>query len=258
MKHLSSIQNNDAPKSLHDKATGRFYTPETIGRPLAREVTKHITKGDAPLVVIDPFCGDGRLVAWLLEEAVRAGIRPPRWTVRLWDIDHDAVDAARQRIEATAREVSVTVEIEAMPGDSFARGAGAEGDADALITNSPWERLKPDRREHDELLPGAFAQYVTELREYDRQLAAWYPLSTPVKKFSGWGTNLARVGTELSLRLVREGGVAGVVSPPSLLGDQDSLPLRRHLLCDFRLETIDYFPAERVCLRAWTSRRSRL
>lgn len=244
MRHLSSIKDDPAPKSLHIKATGRFYTPEAIGRPLAKELAGLIASTDAPLVVVDPFCGDGRLVAWFMEEAARRDIRTSRLLVRLWDIDPAAVAEAQKRVRAVASALNVHADVEAFVGDSFAKGSTARDDADVLITNPPWERLKPDRREHDGLRPDASERYVAELRAYDRQLSEWFPLSRPVKKFSGWGTNLSRVGTEMSLRLIKMGGVAGVVSPPSLLGDQDSLPLRRHLLTEYRLEALSYFPAE--------------
>jgi Alw26I/Eco31I/Esp3I family type II restriction m6 adenine DNA methyltransferase len=244
VQHLSAIQGQPAAKSLHTKATGRFYTPEAIGRPLAEEMVRHLNPGSGRITVMDPFCGDGRLVVWLLEAAAAAGVHPSVWAARLWDIDDSAVRAAVANVNAAASRLGVDVEVAGEAGDSFARGAVTPADVDALITNPPWERLKPDRREHDDLVPGSLDQYLDDLRNFDRQLAAWYPLSGPAKKFSGWGTNLARVGTEMSLRLTTPGGVTGVVSPPSLLGDQDSLALRRHLLVNFDMKSVDYFPAE--------------
>jgi Alw26I/Eco31I/Esp3I family type II restriction m6 adenine DNA methyltransferase len=242
MQHLASIEHSATAKSLHVKATGRFYTPEAIGRPLASTMAE-VAHVQGSMSVIDPFCGDGRLVAWLLEAMASRGIEPA-WSIELWDIDAQAVTAAVARVTATAEALHVAATIRSYTGDSFSRGVHEQQRFDMLVTNPPWERLKPDRRESGELQVGAAERYVDDLRAFDRRLSSWFPLSRPMHKFSGWGTNLARVGTELSMRLVRAGGVIGVVSPPSLFADQDSLSLRQQLLSTFSLQSVSYFPAE--------------
>jgi len=66
----------------------------------------------------------------------------------------------------------------------------------------------------------------------------------PRKMFSGWGMNLARVGLEITIKLTKENGVAGIVSPASFLSDQNSETLRKWLLSNHTIKYIDYFPAE--------------
>src|SRR5258708_13291631 len=55
------------PKNLLARATGRFYTHELIGKHLADATVHGVCTQNAELLrIIDPFCGDGRLIFWLL------------------------------------------------------------------------------------------------------------------------------------------------------------------------------------------------
>jgi len=113
-----------------------------------------------------------------------------------------------------------------------------------LLTNPPWEALKPDRRELKQLTPEARAAYVAALRSYDEQLARLLPQSQPDKKFSGWGTNLSRCGLEFSIRLLRPNGWCGIILPSSLFSDQVSVRLRRWLFHETSLRRLSAYPAE--------------
>jgi Alw26I/Eco31I/Esp3I family type II restriction m6 adenine DNA methyltransferase len=136
------------------------------------------------------------------------------------------------------------VEVHSACGDTFTRAPEQFGQFDICVTNPPWEVLKPDRRELVTLSPAGTEDYITLLRQHDSLLRSLYPLSAPLKRFSGWGTNLARCGTELSLRLLAEGGVAGVVSPASLLGDQMFVNLRRWIFAEHGITDIAFYAAE--------------
>ena len=115
---------------------------------------------------------------------------------------------------------------------------------DAVITNPPWETLKPDRRELAGMPEDVRLEYKAALREYDNSLSVSLPHSQPERKYAGWGTNLSRVGTELAVRLTTELGVCGIVAPLALLMDQMSAPLRKWLFAKATPLEVIHYPAE--------------
>ena len=243
MSHLTFLAGNRASSNGKDpirRATGRFYTPELIGRHLARRVAGHLPQG-RNILLIDPFCGDGRLIEWLLDFATGT---EGRWRVALWDSDAEAVPRAVERVRAAARRARRHVRVEPFVGDTFARAADIDATYDVVMTNPPWELLKPDRREIAHLSQEHAADYVSALRAFDARLVRAYPAAQPSRRFAGWGTNLARVGTDAALRLLAPGGVCGVVSPSSLFADSNSERLRRRIFDEFDVDEIAYYPAE--------------
>ncbi len=231
-------------KALVDRANGRFYTPEFLADRLSEVLLAEIPsffRRDVRLV--DPFCGDGRLLAAFLRVSESSPkFANARFHISLWDNDSEAVALARRRVEACAAKLRLRVEIEAVSGDTFLHEGSAR--YDLLLTNPPWEALKPDRRETDQLTPEARADYITALRNYDAQLARRLPQSQPVKKFSGWGTNLSRCGLEFSIQLLRPGGWCGIILPSSLFSDQVSARFRRWLFHETALRRLLAYPAE--------------
>ena len=141
LDHVSLIEGDVTTfgeKSLLQRATGRFYTHELIGRSLARAVAAQLRVPVADdLHVIDPFCGDGRLAEWLLEEAGRNAV--PRWHVSLWDCDEAAVKAAAMRLRETAERMNVELALDTWVGDTFARALNPRRRYGAVLTNPPWE-----------------------------------------------------------------------------------------------------------------------
>jgi len=247
LERLSDQSRGSPKKSLVVRATGRFYTHELIGEHLVQAVLKEVKAGGLkPLRVVEPFCGDGRLVCRLVEAMCahrgRGQVRPLE--IHLWDCDQRAVASARKSVEACLERLGLRGSVTAVAGNSFEHARDSFGSFDVCITNPPWEVLKPDRREIEHLSETAAAEYVRILRGQDELLGQLYPLSAPQRKFSGWGTNLARCGTEASLRLVRPGGVVGVVSPASLVADQMSESLRRWLFERHRVSDLAYYVAE--------------
>jgi Alw26I/Eco31I/Esp3I family type II restriction m6 adenine DNA methyltransferase len=104
--------------------------------------------------------------------------------------------------------------------------------------------LKPDHREMSSLRETEKLEYLEVLREQDAIVSDLYRVSNPSRRFSGWGTNLARTGAELSLRLINEGGVCGFVSPASLIADQRSEQLRNWIFTEHEVRDLAYYPAE--------------
>lgn len=232
-------------RSLYDRAAGRFYTPEPIGMRLARTAVDMLQGDRSEIRVVDPFCGDGRLVTWVLDRYAASGRRGPRvWDISLWDANADAAYEARERVSAATQRYGVDAVVRASVVDTFAHAPSFFGAFDIVVTNPPWDVLKPDKRELAALSREEADRYIRTLRAHADDLAIQYPTSIPRLRFSGWGINLARAGVEVALRLTAEGGACGVVSPASLLADQASGNLRGWLLSAFRLLTVDYYPAE--------------
>ena len=247
MLHLDHLRReSSANEHFMKRVAGRFYTGEPVGRQLAVAVASALKEsawfGQSRIRLIDPFGGDGRLVAWLVESCSERGVAPLIWDIELWDLSEVGFLEAHRQV-AALRASGASIKFKTRLGDAFAEAANREGSFDVVITNPPWELLKPDRRELDRL-NGSSAAYVEAMRVYDNWLGSTYPLSQPRRKFAGWGTNLSRVGLEVGLRLTRPQGVIGVVMPASFLADDQSTELRRRLLTDHRLLSVAYYPAE--------------
>ena len=245
LKTEAGIETLAGSKDLLTRVTGRFYTHEVIGRHLVEALLRDWTSSNDLIKVVEPFCGDGRLIVLLLGAvATTQSLAQSSWRVTLWDCDAEAVRKAEKRVLAVASQLKLNVEVQASSGDTFTRAPEQFGRFDICVTNPPWEVLKPDRRELGALSPASTEDYIALLKQHDSLLRSLYPLSAPLKRFSGWGTNLARCGTELCLRLLARGGVAGIVSPASLLGDQMSVNLRRWVFSEHGISDIAFYAAE--------------
>ena len=233
-------------KDLLQRATGRFYTHNVIGQHLVLSLMKAFDFQKLSRIrLVEPFCGDGRLVCWLME-AVSA--RYPEikrdWEITLWEIDEHALPMAVEAVQATAARLGERVTVCGAVGNSFHLAKHAKGAFHICLTNPPWETLKPDRRELELLSSEDAANYTKYLRVQTEELSHLYPHSVPSSRFSGWGVNLARCGTEAALQLVSAGGVCGVVLPASLLADTVSEPFRKWLFSNHTPHDISYYVAE--------------
>jgi Alw26I/Eco31I/Esp3I family type II restriction m6 adenine DNA methyltransferase len=246
LRHLAVLEHADSTalngKTVQRRAAGRFYTHELIAAALARQLAERIASNARPVSIIDPFAGDGRLVVHTMETLAARGVRDI--DVAVWDYDECAVGLAGRNVQAAASALGLSIDLEVWAGDTFDRAVNERRTWTAVVTNPPWELLKPDRREMDLLPLGLRDEYVTELRAFDDRLASEFPVSQPSRRFAGWGTNLSRVGTEVALRLTARGGVCGVVCPSSLLADSTTSSLRRWLLENFALTDVSHYPAE--------------
>lgn len=225
-------------------AMGQFYTPELIIDDLMPLIVDRLkTRREKNIRAVDPFCGDGRLIAKLLEEASDSGLQA-KWKLELWDYDDSALPEAKDKVRRVAEETGIEVEIETSNRDSLLESSGQMGCFDCVVTNPPWDTVKPDSRELEGLSDEEKEKFRAALKEYDRRLEDTLPLSQPTRKYAGWGTNLSRCGTELALRLTADSGVCGLVTPLSLLMDQTTRPLRRFIIREAHFSRIAYYPAE--------------
>jgi hypothetical protein len=105
------------------KTTGKFYTPKFIGERLVDTVLTVASRIEqtGELSVIDPFCGDGRLIAWLLERASTfPSLTNHSWRIEIWDCDQQAVIQAKQAIEQIANHLGINFTLKTFVHDSFA------------------------------------------------------------------------------------------------------------------------------------------
>lgn len=234
-------------KNLEQRLTGRFYTHERIGRSMAKDIARRLViEYGRKLKIIDPFCGDGRLICWLIEELHNADKFPESGIdIVMWDCDEVAVKTAKSEVGAVLSKYSTTGKNTVLVDvvDSFSQIIARKEFYDICITNPPWETIKPDSRELSGLDEESRAAYVLMLKEKVFRLEKWYPYSKPTRKFSGWGANLARCGIEASLKTVIKGGLFGVVAPASIFGDQISAALRIWLFTTNSIEEVNYYSA---------------
>lgn len=248
MLHLDYLKQGGRDAAAFVKrATGRYYTGELVGRRLARQAAMlfHRAHPSAKsIAVVDPFGGDGRLIEWLIEAWVDSALPKLRWDITIWDLDDVGFAVARERLKSVTARYGVKQRCTFKTVDSFSEALKKRASFDLVLTNPPWELLKPDSRELSSLAATQRANYIAQMRAYDKWLGEHYPLSQPKRKFAGWGTNLSRVGFEASLLLARRGGIVGVVLPASFLADDQSSDLREHLMTKHSVHSAAYYPAE--------------
>lgn len=227
------------------QATGCYYTPEAVGRELARSLAREVRRSaHSGLSICDPFCGDGRLVNWFLEEGDFKPENRASHTLRVWDMDEGAVDLATSTIAGAVDRLGLRADIAGCATNTFLHAPNEFGTFDVVITNPPWETVKPDRRTLAVLPEGERETYVRGLRAFDEVLSKRYPEAQPTRKFAGWGTNLSRPGLMASYQLLRPGGMLGIVMPSSIFGDGLHVPLRKWLFASGDVLQVVSFSAE--------------
>lgn len=248
MKHLNQLTNVAVlPHDFITRATGKYYTHQNIADHLIHSLLANIKNADISagneLRVVDPFAGDGRLVYWLIGSWISSDLPSVKWRITLWDINEEGLNNASSSLISEFDD-KVDIKVEWKKCDSFIEALDYRDNFDVVITNPPWELLKPDSRELKSFPLEVREKYIDEMREYDQFLAKCYPKSQPLKKFAGWGTNLSRVGLELSQFICKPDGLLGVILPASFLADDQSSVLRREMLERNNLKDVSYIPAE--------------
>ncbi|MEA4946192.1 MAG: hypothetical protein VB058_01320, partial [Oscillospiraceae bacterium] len=230
-----------------EKLLGKFYTDYEIANSMMQVMCSNYTADifSSNMKVIDPFCGDGRLIIALLSELLKKGIiSGKKVLISVWDIDHEAVGTAEEKINMFCEEHNIQHEIDARVADAFVEYRNCYASYNICVTNPPWSLLKPqklfNKTNDEEELEG----YRNAIEQYDSYMKNEFILSQPSTKFGKWGTNLARCGTEVALRLIKRDGMCGIVSPASLLNDQVSNKLRSWIFENYRVLNVSYYPAE--------------
>ena len=230
-----------------EKLLGKFYTDYDTADDMCAEVVSYLTDNHTQknIKIIDPFCGDGRLITKLISRlSLEKNFDDTFLSITMWDIDKSAVQKAEENIHKCCIERTINCAVTSKVTDAFIEYHTVCSSYDVCITNPPWVLLKPQKtigKDADNLV---MQQYKDALLDYDGYVKSEFLLSQPSSKFGRWGTNLARCGTEVALRLINENGVCGFVSPASLLSDQVSGNLRKWIFESFNVLGIDYYPAE--------------
>ena len=204
LRHVQHLrrENGGLPEDFLVRVTGRYYTHEIVAKHMIEallESAKGRCQEGSTIRVVDPFAGDGRLILWLLEAWQSNELPAVHWELALWDLEAKGLAVAQSRLKTLATRQR-GVRFTCLASDSFKLGRDNDVPFEIVISNPPWELLKPDRRELQQFDKATRTAYVEQMREYDRFLAESYPASQPKQKFAGWGTNLSRVGLDLCRR----------------------------------------------------------
>lgn len=230
-----------------EKLLGKFYTDYDIAGSMMRLLSKHYVYDtlSSELRIIDPFCGDGRLIISLLSELRVSGkLSSNRLFISIWDIDANAVNTAKSDITQFCKSAGLKYELDARQADAFVEYYSVRGKYDICVTNPPWSLLKPQKLFSKSNGEEAMVGYRNVIEEYDSYMKEAFVISQPSSKFGKWGTNLARCGTEVAFRLIKSSGFCGIVSPASLLNDQISSRLRSWIFENYKVINVSYYPAE--------------
>ena len=230
-----------------EKLLGKFYTDFKTAENMMRVLSRHyrFDKFSSEIRIIDPFCGDGRLIISLLSELRDSGkLSSNRLFISIWDIDANAVETAKGDITQFCESAGLKYELDARQADAFVEYYAVRGKYDICVTNPPWSLLKPQKLFSKSNSEEAMVGYRNAIEQYDSYMKEAFVISQPSSKFGKWGTNLARCGTEVALRLIKSSGFCGIVSPASLLNDQVSSRLRSWIFENYKVINVSYYPAE--------------
>lgn len=226
------------------KAFGQFFTPNYVSAPMIESIVDSL-EVDPPTVlsVIDPFCGDGRLVVdFLTSLAGKDWASATEINLSIWDIDKRVLSQAEENILKAVSELALHCTVSASCQDAFSEALVKEGMFDVCITNPPWSSTKSlkksffDREEE-------YCRYKAVCESYAQMLDKIYEDVNDAKHSRIVDTNISRFGLSASLRLIRRNGICGIVMPESFLSDSTSRTLRKYLFTETNVHRIDYFSA---------------
>lgn len=231
----------------NEKILGQFYTDYDVAAGMEEEIADlfSVDPFTDAICIIDPFCGDGRLVVGLLSKLQeKKKLERKHIKVSIWDIDTSAVEKAKTDLLSFCDNNKLSIDIDARTADAFVEYKGCESTYDICITNPPWSLLKPQKLFNKSNDEEALQGYRQAIEQYDSYMKKEFSVSQPTSKFGKWGTNLARCGTEVALKLIKNWGICGIVSPASLLNDQVSSKLRKWIFENYKVVGVSYYPAE--------------
>lgn len=247
MNHIEYIKNYTdilEDSLIYKKLTGSYYTHDLIIDKIINELLENrFFQNLNNIRIIEPFCGDGRLISKLISKCYELKIHK-NWDITLIDIDETGLSLAKESLDVL-KNLDININYNIIKNDSFTINESYYKKFDIVLTNPPWEIIKPESNQLIDLTQSQYNEYVSHLKKYDLFLTQRFPHSQPKRKFAGWGTNLSRVGIELCYNLLKEKfGILCLIIPASFFADDQSQSLRSLILKNFFDIRINYFPAE--------------
>lgn len=228
----------------HQKAIGQFLTPMPIADSMTQECTKIANfENSRSLRVIDPFCGDGRLLVALLRALASLDDAPDKVDVVGWDIDSQIIGTANKAVRDISKDLPFQVDVRIERKDAFNCASSLFATFDVCVTNPPWSSTKSLKEKAFESHV-EYEQYQDVANAYGRLLVERFPEVKGGRSFGAGALNLSRFGIALSLRLLKETGICGIVMPSSFTADTTSSTLRMSIFQHFNLHCLHYYPAE--------------
>ena len=253
----------------HRKEQGIYYTPSYIVDYIVKNTVGEFIKTHSPeeikrVRILDPACGSGSFLIrafkelenyWLHnsdfaqttlenEEFYSKKVEILKNNIFGVDLDPKAVEIAqlnlllqiserKQRLPILQNNIKVgdsliddsTVSEKAFDWNREFTEIVNNGGFDMIIGNPPYDLLLPSERD------GAFSQTLKYLRNA--------PLYEPSL---GGRTNLFRYFVARSLTLLNKGGFLGFIIPLAVINDESSIALRKFILENFQIITLDNFP----------------
>lgn len=225
------------------KAIGQFLTPQPIFAPMIRAAVSEFARNPLSRIsIVDPFCGDGRLLCALLTELAKFTFLESV-SVNAWDIDNSILQEAQANIKRSASSLPFKISLNISKCDAFCSAMDSYGKYDICVTNPPWsstKSLKARAFESEE----EYKKYQELASLYGAALSVRFPEAAKGRSFGTGAINMSRFGAALSWKLLRPTGICGIVMPASFTTDTSSKKLRNHLLDSDTLLEAHYYPAE--------------
>ncbi|MHA2045310.1 MAG: Eco57I restriction-modification methylase domain-containing protein [Candidatus Thorarchaeota archaeon] len=123
----------------------------------------------------------------------------------------------------------------------------SSGGFDFIVMNPPYERLKPNLAEflRERISTGDREIQLNEFDVYKEELnedLKYYRKSGEYQLGNRYTIDVHRLFIERAIQLSRIGGQIGFIVPSTILGDLSSHPLRKSILLENRLITVNDFP----------------
>lgn len=234
-------QNNNNKR----KALGAFYTPYPIAEYIVKHTMRDISGRD--FKVLDPACGSGVFLSASVYCLSDKGLSNKDIVkiIHGWDKNEEAIKISKlmiagdlglnkSELEALidsknfSCKDTITASIESY--DLFDTLSCSDEQFDYIITNPPYDRLKPDNL--SECDKKELMEYVSKIKS-----SGQYPLS------SNGSLELYRLFLEKILKLMETSrGKAGLIIPLTFTNDKSAKLLREHIISKKKLEKIIFIP----------------